>query len=204
MAEYRLEDLARISGVSARNIRAYRERGLLDSPRRVGRSAYYGDRHLDQLTAISQLLAKGFNSAHIAEFFVALRGGKDLADALGIRASDWCRPATLVLNVDPAGDNVHTLVEFGLVHVVDGSVEVADSALVALINGTEDHRRLVRSMAHLARATGPTIDHLAELVAAAVAQCQEGPLDAGLPELARAVVSAEVGRALGAAAATAD
>lgn len=204
MAEYRLEDLARISGVSARNIRAYRERGLLDSPRRVGRSAYYGERHLDQLTAISQLLAKGFNSAHIAEFFVALRGGRDLADGLGIRASDWCRPTTLVLNVDPAGDDVHTLVEFGLVHIVDGSVEVTDPALVALVDGAEDHRRLVRSMAHLARVTGPAIDHLAESAAAAVAECQLGPSDGGLPELARVVVSAGVGRALRAGAATAD
>ncbi|MGV0784789.1 MerR family transcriptional regulator [Mycolicibacterium sp. XJ775] len=204
MAEYRLEDLARISGVSARNIRAYRERGLLDSPRRVGRSAYYGERHLDQLTAISQLLAKGFNSAHIAEFFVALRGGKDLADALGIRASDWCRPSTLVLNVDPAGADVHTLVEFGLVRIVDGAVEVTDPALAAVINGTEDHRRLVRSMAHLARVTGPAIHHVAESAAAAVAECQEGHSDAGLPELARAVVSAGVGQALRAGAATAE
>lgn len=204
MAEYRLEDLARISGVSARNIRAYRERGLLDSPRRVGRSAYYGERHLDQLTAISQLLAKGFNSAHIADFFAALRGGKDLADALGIQASDWCRPTTPALNVDPAGEDVRSLVEFGLVHIVDGSVEVTDPALGALVKGTQDHQRLVRSMAHLARATGPAIDHLAESAAAAVAECQGGPSEAGLPELARAVVSAGVDRALRAGVATAD
>ncbi|MGA5544624.1 MerR family transcriptional regulator [Mycobacterium sp. NPDC051198] len=204
MAEYRLEDLARISGVSARNIRAYRERGLLDSPRRVGRSAYYGERHLHQLTSISQLLAKGFNSAHIADFFVALRGGKDLAEALGVRASDWYRPTTLVLNVDPAGDDARTLVEFGLADVVDGSVEVTDPALVALINGAEDHRRLVRSMAHLARVAGPAIDHLAESAAAAVAECQGAPSDAGLPELARAVVSAGVDRALRAGVGTAD
>ena len=53
MAEYRLEDLAAVSGVSARNIRAYRERGLLDPPRRVGRSALYDDYHLSQLNTIS-------------------------------------------------------------------------------------------------------------------------------------------------------
>ncbi|WP_454791118.1 MerR family transcriptional regulator [Mycolicibacterium lutetiense] len=204
MVEYRLEDLARISGVSTRNIRAYRERGLLDSPRRVGRSAYYGERHLDQLTAISQLLAKGFNSAHIAEFFAALRGGKDLSDALGIQASGWCRPTTLPLNVDPAGDDVRALVEFGLVHIVDGSVEVTDPALVALVVGAADHRRLVRSMAHLCRVTGAAIDHLAESAAAAVAECRGGSSDAGLPELARAVVSARVDRALRAGVATAD
>ena len=85
LAEYRLDDLARISGVSARNIRAYRERGLLDPPRRVGRSAYYDDYHLSQLKTINQLLRRGFNSAHIAEFFASMRQGADLADILGIQ-----------------------------------------------------------------------------------------------------------------------
>ncbi|TFW32217.1 MerR family transcriptional regulator, partial [Pseudomonas fluorescens] len=49
LAEYRLDELAQLSGVNARNIRAYRERGLLDPPRRVGRSAYYDDAHVAQL-----------------------------------------------------------------------------------------------------------------------------------------------------------
>ena len=74
-----------MSGVSARNIRAYRERGLLDPPRRVGRSAYYDDYHLSQLKTINQLLRRGFNSAHIAEFFASMRQGADLADILGIQ-----------------------------------------------------------------------------------------------------------------------
>ena len=85
LAEYRLDELARISGVSARNIRAYRERGLLDPPRRVGRSAFYDDYHLSQLRTINQLLRRGFNSAHIAEFFASMRQGADLADILGIQ-----------------------------------------------------------------------------------------------------------------------
>lgn len=85
VAEYRLEDLARESGISARDIRAYRERGLLDPPRRVGRSALYDDYHLSQLNTISQLLRKGYNSAHIAEFFASMRQGTDLADILGLQ-----------------------------------------------------------------------------------------------------------------------
>ena len=85
LAEYRLDDLAQVFGVSARNIRAYRERGLLDPPRRVGRSAYYDDYHLSQLKTINHLLRKGFNSAHIAEFFASMRQGADLADILGIQ-----------------------------------------------------------------------------------------------------------------------
>ena len=60
MAEYRLQELASLSGVSARNIRAYRGRGLLDPPRREGRSAFYNDHHLSQLRTINELLRKGF------------------------------------------------------------------------------------------------------------------------------------------------
>ncbi|BBX91585.1 MerR family transcriptional regulator [Mycolicibacterium boenickei] len=204
MVEYRLEDLARISGVSARNIRAYRERGLLDSPRRVGRSAYYGERHLAQLTAISQLLAKGFNSAHIAEFFAGLRSGKDLPGALGIEASDWGRPKTLALNVDPADDDVRTLVDFGLLHIVDGAVEMSDPALAALVADAEDQRRCIRIIAHLARSTDAAIDRVAESVVDALSECRGGSSDTDLRELARAVVSVGLERSLRTGLATAD
>lgn len=91
MAEYRLNELAAASGVSVRNIRAYRERGLLEAPRRDGRSALYDDRHLAQLTAITRLLGRGFTSAHIAEFLTAVREGVDIADMLGLRQSVFGR-----------------------------------------------------------------------------------------------------------------
>ena len=40
-ASYRIDDLARVSGVTVRNIRAYQERGLLHPPRRAGRVASF-------------------------------------------------------------------------------------------------------------------------------------------------------------------
>ncbi|WP_418888559.1 MerR family transcriptional regulator [Mycolicibacterium neoaurum] len=97
LTEYRLHDLARASGVSARNIRAYRERGLLDPPRRVGRAAYYDAAHLGQLQAINRMLARGFTSAHIAEFFETVRAGRDIGDALGLDAA-------ILRARQPAGD----------------------------------------------------------------------------------------------------
>ena len=141
MAEYRLDDLARISGVSARNIRAYRERGLLDPPRRVGRAAYYDDYHLSQLKTINRLLRRGFNSAHIAEFFAGMRQGADLADILGIqkaiqrprsdegpegpvRPSD--RPA---VGIDPDSDEARKLMDSGLAELVDGEVVLNDRTM---------------------------------------------------------------------------
>ncbi|OBB14983.1 hypothetical protein A5731_06625 [Mycolicibacterium conceptionense] len=199
-----MEDLARISGVSARNIRAYRERGLLDSPRRVGRSAYYGERHLAQLTAISQLLAKGFNSAHIAEFFAGLRSGKDLSEALGIDASDWCRPDASTLNVDPDDDDVRALAEAGLVRVVEGSAEMPDPALAALVTGAQDQRRCIRIVAHVARSTDAAVDQVATAAAAALNETREVPSGTDLRQLVHAVVSVEVERAVRKSLATAD
>ncbi|MCV7065811.1 MerR family transcriptional regulator [Mycolicibacterium farcinogenes] len=195
MAEYRLEDLARISGVSTRNIRAYRERGLLDSPRRVGRAAYYGEQHVAQLAAISQLLAKGFSSAHIADFFAGLRRGQDLADALGIQGSDWRGPGT-TLPVDPDDDDVRTLVEFGLARVVDDEVELTEPAVAAIVGTAEDARAYVRIVAHIARSTDAAVDQLAASAAAAVAECERFQPRTDLRELAEAVASVGVDRAL--------
>src|ERR1700722_2267649 len=150
LAEYRLDDLARISGVSARNIRAYRERGLLDPPRRVGRSAYYDDYHLSQLKTINQLLRRGFNSAHIAEFFASMREGADLADILGIQQAilgpradegDEGRVVssdTPAAGIDPDCDEARRLIDYGLAKLVDGEVVLVDRAMGAIVARTGD------------------------------------------------------------------
>ena len=153
LAEYRLDDLARVSGVSARNIRAYRERGLLDPPRRVGRSAYYDDYHLSQLQTINQLLRKGFNSAHIAEFFTSMRQGADLADILGIQravlgprtgelagAPTYDRPPRR--RHRPGGDEARKLLDYGLAELVDGAVVLVDSRMAEIVARSSDHRAL--------------------------------------------------------------
>lgn len=126
VAEYRLQDLARVSKVSARNIRAYRERGLLDPPRRVGRSALYDDYHLSQLNTISELLRRGFTSTHIADFFTSMRQGTDLADILGLQRavlgprtdseSDGGEPLTLTADSEEA----RKLVSYGMAEIVGG------------------------------------------------------------------------------------
>jgi DNA-binding transcriptional MerR regulator len=45
MAEYRIDDLARAAGTTARRVRAYHERGLLPPPEKRGRVGYYNDSH---------------------------------------------------------------------------------------------------------------------------------------------------------------
>ena len=173
LAEYRLDDLARISGVSARNIRAYRERGLLDPPRRVGRSAYYDDYHLSQLKTINQLLRRGFNSTHIAEFFASMRQGADLADLLGIqRAILGPRPDEApeapvgpsnrpVVGIDPECAEARKLIDYGLAGLVDGGVVLNDRTMDAIVARTPDPLLYVRAILRMFESTRGSIDNLA-------------------------------------------
>ena len=168
-----MDDLARISGVSARNIRAYRERGLLDPPRRVGRSAYYDDYHLSQLKTINQLLRRGFNSAHIAEFFASMRRGADLADILGIQQAilgprtEEGREGSVVssdrptVGIDPECDGARKLIDHGLAELIDGEVVLVDSTAGAIIARTADPSPYVRAMLQILDSTRESIDKLA-------------------------------------------
>jgi DNA-binding transcriptional MerR regulator len=83
--QLRIDDLARESGVSVRNVRAYQERGLLQPPQRVGRVAFYGEEHLKRLSVIVSLLERGYTLAHIAELVTLWQDGGDLADLMGLR-----------------------------------------------------------------------------------------------------------------------
>src|SRR6202045_3534546 len=85
--EYRIEDLARLAGTTTRNIRVYRDRGLLPPPLRVGRIALYNDSHLTRLRLITSMLDGGYNIAHVREMLSAWEEGKDLGDVLGLETA---------------------------------------------------------------------------------------------------------------------
>lgn len=52
---YKLEDLAKLAGVSPRTVRYYVQRGLLPAPTFRGKDTAYGDDHLARLQAIRKL-----------------------------------------------------------------------------------------------------------------------------------------------------
>jgi DNA-binding transcriptional MerR regulator len=56
-----IEQLAAESGMTVRNIRAHRARGLLPAPEVRERVGYYGEQHLTRLRMIQELQAEGFN-----------------------------------------------------------------------------------------------------------------------------------------------
>ncbi|MFG2138802.1 MerR family transcriptional regulator [Streptomyces sp. NPDC048650] len=85
-AEYRIEDLAHLSGTTVRTIRGYQDRGLLPRPERRGRANVYGDAHLARLRQIADLLDRGYTLASIKELLAAWDAGLDLGGVLGLVA----------------------------------------------------------------------------------------------------------------------
>jgi DNA-binding transcriptional MerR regulator len=56
-----IDELARRVGMTARNVRAYQSRGLIQPPKLRGRTGYYGPEHVARLELIRDLQAEGFN-----------------------------------------------------------------------------------------------------------------------------------------------
>src|SRR5260221_5826068 len=69
--EYRIEQLARASGMAVDTIRFYQGKGLLDAPRREGRVTWYGDGPLERLRRIRELQSRGFTLPVIRRFMDA-------------------------------------------------------------------------------------------------------------------------------------
>jgi DNA-binding transcriptional MerR regulator len=62
---YRVEQLASACDVSVDTVRYYQSRGLLPSPEREGRVAWYGPEHVDRIREIRSLQRKGLTLAAI-------------------------------------------------------------------------------------------------------------------------------------------
>ncbi|WP_072803055.1 MerR family transcriptional regulator [Rhodococcoides yunnanense] len=95
--EYRIDDLAHAAGTTTRNVRAYRERGLLPPPEKRGRVGIYDDSHLARLRLIDILLQRGFTTSHIGDFITGWENGKDLAEVLGLQTAvtaQWSKEET--------------------------------------------------------------------------------------------------------------
>jgi DNA-binding transcriptional MerR regulator len=56
-----IDELARETGMTVRNLRAHQSRGLLPPPEVRGRTGYYGPEHVARVELIKDLLAAGFN-----------------------------------------------------------------------------------------------------------------------------------------------
>jgi len=82
--EYTVDELARVTDTTVRNVRAYQDRGLLTPPRKRGRVGIYDDTHVARLKVINQLLARGYTLSNIQDLIKAIDDGHDLRSILGL------------------------------------------------------------------------------------------------------------------------
>ena len=75
-----VDELARATGMTVRNIRSHQSRGLLPPPEVRARTGYYGGEHVARLKLIQELQANGYNLAAIKHLLERSRGSA--ADAL--------------------------------------------------------------------------------------------------------------------------
>ncbi|TDD24861.1 MerR family transcriptional regulator [Actinomadura sp. KC06] len=163
MAEYRIDDLARLAGSTVRNIRAYQDRGLLPPPRLEGRVGLYGDVHLARLRLIGQLLGRGYTFAVIKDLLTAWETGKDVGEVLGLEK----------VLTDPWSDEIPGTVGYDELVAIFGAGLDEDEA--ARLRDRTIEIGLIEPDGAKYRVPSPRLLHVgAELVAAGV------PLDAVL------------------------
>jgi DNA-binding transcriptional MerR regulator len=179
--EYRIDDLARLAGTTTRNIRVYRDRGLLHPPLRVGRIALFNDTHLTRLRLITSMLDRGYTIAHVHEMLSAWEQGKDLGDVLGLEtaiAGAWAaeKPQTMPIAEakrlidDTAGFD--RLVESGLIRIEDDGLEatVVRPKLIEAFNEIREYGIGIDKLIDIHNQVLPLIDQISSILVTAGAE----------------------------------
>jgi len=78
-----IDELARETGMTVRNIRAHQSRGLLPPPVVEARTGYYGPEHVARIKLIQEMQADGFNLASIQRLLQGATGAVE--EALGFK-----------------------------------------------------------------------------------------------------------------------
>ena len=78
-AEHTIDELARETGMTVRNIRAHQSRGLLPPPEVRARTGYYGPEHVARLRLIQELQGNGYNLAAIKDLVTRTSGSSQEA-----------------------------------------------------------------------------------------------------------------------------
>jgi DNA-binding transcriptional MerR regulator len=79
-----VDQLARLTGTTTRNIRSFQTLGLLPRPTLEGRTGLYGPEHLVRLRAVLRLQRAGFSLGAVGTLFAAWEQGLTLGQVLGL------------------------------------------------------------------------------------------------------------------------
>ena len=175
--EYRLDELARLAGTTTRNIRVYRDRGLLHPPLRVGRIVLFNDTHLTRLRLITSMLDRGYTIAHVNEMLSGWEQGKNLGDMLGLEsaiAGSWAteRPqrmpvaeAKRLVDDDPAFER---LVGLDIIRIddesADGQAVVVRPKLIEVFNELHQYGVAIDKLIDLHEQISPLLDQVSAIL----------------------------------------
>jgi DNA-binding transcriptional MerR regulator len=171
--EYRIEELARMAGTTTRNIRVYRDRGLLHPPLRVGRVALFNDTHLTRLRLITSLLDRGYNIAHVREMLSAWEQGKNVGDMLGLEsaiAGTWATEKPERMSVADAkrlvddDSGFERMVGLGVIRLEDGEAVIVRPKLIEAFNEIRQYGVATDKLIDLHEQISPLIDQISELL----------------------------------------
>jgi DNA-binding transcriptional MerR regulator len=177
--EYRIDDLARLAGTTTRNIRVYRDRGLLPPPLRVGRIALFNDTHLTRLRLITSMLDRGYNIAHVREMLSAWEEGKDLGDVLGLETAivgSWTTEKSQTMPLAEAQRLINDtkafdrLVQLQVIHLDDGQATITRPKLVEAFNEIRGYGMEMDKLIDLHEHIVPLIDQISEMLVRAGAE----------------------------------
>ena len=177
--EYRIDDLARLAGTTTRNIRVYRDRGLLPPPLRVGRIALFNDTHLTRLRLITSMLDRGYNIAHVREMLSAWEEGKDLGDVLGLETAivgTWTSEKSQTMPLAEAQRLINDakafdrLVQLQVIHLDDGQATITRPKLVEAFNEIRGYGMEMDKLIDLHEHIVPLIDQISEMLVRAGAE----------------------------------
>lgn len=101
--EYTIDELARATETTSRNIRAYQEKGVLPPPKLRGRKGIYSNAHYSRLRLVADLLDRGYTISTIVDLLRALEQGLDLRNFMGIESaltSPWTDEEPVVIPIE--------------------------------------------------------------------------------------------------------
>jgi DNA-binding transcriptional MerR regulator len=177
--EYRIDDLARLAGSTTRNVRVYRDRGLLPPPLRVGRIALYNDTHLTRLRLITSMLNRGYNIAHVREMLSAWEEGKNLGDVLGLESAivgTWTTEKSQTMSLAEAqrlindANAFERLVGLQVIHVDGPQATITRPKLIEAFNEIRGYGVSMDKLIDLHERIVPLVDQISEMLVRAGAE----------------------------------
>ncbi|OBB77412.1 MerR family transcriptional regulator [Mycobacterium sp. 852014-52144_SCH5372336] len=171
--EYRIEELARLAGTTTRNIRVYRDRGLLHPPLRVGRIALFNDTHLTRLRLITSLLDRGYNISHVREMLSAWEQGKGVGEILGLEsaiAGSWATEKPERMSVVDArrlvddDSGFDRMVGLGVIRLEDGEAVIVRPRLIEAFNDIRQYGVATDKLIDLHERIAPLLDEISAIL----------------------------------------